>query len=199
MSHLSPEDLIDIADGTRGAPPHLASCETCQRQLADIRNVMTSIADVGVPEPSPLFWDHFSARVSEAVAAEAVPRRRWLASWRLAAPAAALAAAAAVVLAVAVHRFKPSPAGDVTAAVQQASAPNQAESNSGAPSLADPSADPSFAFVADLTTDMDMDTAIEAGLVSDESADHAVTHLNDGELRALAQLLRAEIAKGQAS
>jgi hypothetical protein len=61
---------------------------------------MSAAADVAVPEPSPLFWDHFSARVREAVAAEGLPRRP-LWSWpRLAMPVAA-AAMAGVILAVA--------------------------------------------------------------------------------------------------
>ena len=38
-------------------------------------------SEVDGPEPSPLFWDHFSARVRDAVAAEAVRRRSWFGDW----------------------------------------------------------------------------------------------------------------------
>src|SRR2546428_190985 len=71
MSHLSPEELIDIAEGTRleTSVPHLATCASCREQLVDVREMMSTV-DVDVPEPSPLFWDHLSARVSAAVAAE---------------------------------------------------------------------------------------------------------------------------------
>ncbi len=40
--------------------------------------MMSVAAEVEVPEPSPLFWDHLSARVGEAVAAEQAPRRSWI-------------------------------------------------------------------------------------------------------------------------
>src|SRR6185436_8662720 len=39
-------------------------------QLDELRAMLAAARDVDVPEPSPLFWDHLSARVSEAVAAE---------------------------------------------------------------------------------------------------------------------------------
>ena len=50
-----------------------------------------------VPEPSPLFWDHLSARVHDAVAAEGGARVAW---WRPSAwPALTIPAAAALVIA----------------------------------------------------------------------------------------------------
>ena len=44
-------------------------------QLARAARDDGGVAEVEVPEPSPLFWDHLSARVRDAVAAE--PARRW--------------------------------------------------------------------------------------------------------------------------
>ena len=35
-----------------------------------------------VPEPSPLFWHHLSARVRESVAAEPMPGPWWMSYWR---------------------------------------------------------------------------------------------------------------------
>ena len=71
--HLSPDHLIDLAEGTRpeSSAPHLESCEACRRQLADMRAMMSAASEVAVPEPSPLFWDHLSERVRQAVALEA--------------------------------------------------------------------------------------------------------------------------------
>jgi hypothetical protein len=46
-------------------------------------------------EPSPLFWDHFSARVREATARESVRQPWWRVSWQ---PVAALTVAAAAVV-----------------------------------------------------------------------------------------------------
>src|SRR4051794_29807445 len=69
--HLNAEELVDIAEGTRGesAAPHLAGCEPCRAQLRELRAMMATARDVDVPEPSPLFWDHLSARISDAIAA----------------------------------------------------------------------------------------------------------------------------------
>ena len=63
--HLQHDELVDLAEGTRAesSVPHLAACEACRHQLAELKAMMSAAADVAVPEPSPLFWDHFSARV----------------------------------------------------------------------------------------------------------------------------------------
>src|SRR5215208_4850297 len=70
MAHLSQDQLLDVADGTRAAHefPHVESCAICARQLADLRSAIGAVAEVAVPEPSPLFWDHLSARIRTAVA-----------------------------------------------------------------------------------------------------------------------------------
>jgi len=203
MKHLSREELLDIAEGSRAEPPHVAECASCRGELQELRAVMVAVSEVDVPEPSPLFWDHFSARVREAVVREAAPSRtRWFGlgagSWRIAVPAAALAAATVILLVVAFARRQTAPASSVTAAAQPVpSAPAPALSDA-LPRLTE-SRDPSFMFVSDLTDDMDIDTALEAGLVSDGSADHAISHLSDDELRTLAALLKAQLAAGQAS
>ena len=204
MTHLSPAELLDIAEGAQSRHAHLETCETCRQEVAEMRALMgavAAVAKIDVPEPSPLFWDHLSSRVHEAVAVENPPRRtrfdRWewvlnVWSWRLAAPVVIVAfAAAALVVAV----FVSSPGRTV----QQVPPAEVAPAGADAGPLLDVAGDPSFNFVADLTTGMDMDTAIEAGLVSDGSAEHAVTHLNEGELRELAKLLTEEIAHAQAS
>ena len=204
MTHLSPEELIDLAEGAQPHHAHLDSCAACRHEVAGIRALMAAVVDVAkvdVPEPSPLFWDHLSSRVRDAVAIEAPPSRtrfdRWawvlnVWSWRFAAPVAALAAATLVVMMFVSSRGP---------GVQQ-SQPADVASAGAAPALgdaADTVADPAFTFVADLTSDMDTDTALDAGLLSDGSAEHAVTHLNEGELRELARLLTEEIARVKAS
>src|SRR5262245_4372189 len=119
MRHLNEGELIDLAEGTRGEHelPHLAVCEHCRAQLKDLRVVMSVAADVQVPEPSPLFWEHFSDRVRTAVAGDAsVPAvTSWL-SWRFVMPALALAA---IILAVVVSLPTPSvPSSDPVVARQ---------------------------------------------------------------------------------
>ena len=97
MRHLTEGELLDLAEGAQPEPSagHLASCEACRRQLMDLRSAMTAAAAVDVPEPSPLFWEHLSARVREAVEAEgrssgAGWRLRWP-SWQATVPIGALA------------------------------------------------------------------------------------------------------------
>src|SRR3990172_7363638 len=106
MSHLRPEELLDLAEGTRSGelPLHLASCDACRRELSDLRATLATVAEVEVPEPSPLFWDHLSARVRQAVEAEDRTGTLWRRpvpriAWRFLVP---LGAAAALVGALAV-------------------------------------------------------------------------------------------------
>src|SRR5256885_17264553 len=75
--HLNADELVDLAEGARpeSSTPHLAACPQCRAQLAELRATMSAVADVHVPEPSPLFWDHFSQRVHDAAAAEEMDAR----------------------------------------------------------------------------------------------------------------------------
>ena len=72
MRHLTSDELLDAVEGVLGAEgqAHLSSCEKCQRQSADLSNVLGEARQVSVPEPSPLFWQHFSQRVAVAIDAE---------------------------------------------------------------------------------------------------------------------------------
>src|SRR5438105_8300401 len=72
MRHLQSQELIDLAEGARpeSSAVHLQACDECRRRLTDLRAAMSAAATVDVPEPSPLFWDHFSARVHRAIEAE---------------------------------------------------------------------------------------------------------------------------------
>ena len=96
--HLTSEELVDIAEGDapESAAPHLLACERCRAQVDDLRALMPRRREVDVPEPSPLFWDHLSPRVSTPSAAEARagrPRLAETASRAVLATAAAVAAA----------------------------------------------------------------------------------------------------------
>ena len=75
MTHLTPDELIDAVGGhARGAIARRTSttCEHCQRELAELSSVLAEAKQVSVPEPSPLFWQHFSERVRTAIDAEAI-------------------------------------------------------------------------------------------------------------------------------
>jgi hypothetical protein len=194
--HLAPEELIDVAEGTRSesSAPHLASCEPCRRHVADLRATMAAAADVDVPEPSPLFWDHLSDRVHAATAASSSPSGwNW---WLRAAGPFALATAAAILVAfVATMRLMapdaaPPPQSAFVAAPPAPVAPARETLNE--------VTDPSLAVVAGLSDTLDWDEARDAGLAPRGSADHAVTHMSERELRELRDLLRQELANSGA-
>jgi hypothetical protein len=190
MRHLSEEELIDLADGTRpeSALPHVAECEACHRQMQDLRAAMAAAIEVEVPEPSPLFWDHLSARVRAAVASEKgspAGTATWL-SWRLALPAGALAA---LVVAVLVGLRFPSnrpadrPPEDV--------AGQPTDSGTFGP-MAD---DPSLNLIADLAAELDLDAAAEAGLTMRAgTVDGVVLEMSADERLELQRILKQEMA-----
>jgi len=194
--HLTPEQLVDIAEGTQpqalalnDVEGHLASCEACRRQLADLRSMMAAVAEDEVPEPSPLFWDHFSARVNDAVAAEP---RGWDWSWaRLRMPIALAASAVLVIAVLGVRLIAPHESVAPPSSVVFVAEPPPASAGE---TLATEVTDPSLALVADLTEDIGWDEARDAGLAPRGSAEYAVTHLSEGELRQLRDLLQEAMA-----
>ena len=80
-NHLSSQDFVNALD--RELAParqaHLDGCPSCQAQVEELRALVHGAEQgAAVPEPSPLFWDHFQARVMEAARAEpAATRPAW--------------------------------------------------------------------------------------------------------------------------
>jgi hypothetical protein len=195
--HLRPDELIDLAEGTRAvsSAAHLAECAVCRLHLAELKAMMSAAADVDVPEPSPLFWDHFSARVRQAVDAEGAPRRSFWTWPRVVIPAISVATA---VLAVAVTLNRG--AGHVIVPLPAVVPAPVALPVASVDILADPQSagDTALTLVAELSSDMDFETARDAGLAARGSAEHAVTHLTGSELRELQRLLQEELARSGA-
>jgi RNA polymerase sigma-70 factor (ECF subfamily) len=99
-THLTPAEVVSVADGhgSEVLLRHVETCSTCHAQVDAVRAVEIDLrANSGVPEPSPLFWDHFSARVRQATSDEPVPATSW---WPGRWVAVAAAGAAVVALAV---------------------------------------------------------------------------------------------------
>lgn len=96
--HLSHDEFIEALDHAL-APArraHLDTCDECRASLAELEGTVADAAASGpVPEPSPLFWDHLSARIREATRDEPLASHMpwWRGHWR-----SIVAAAAAVVL-----------------------------------------------------------------------------------------------------
>ena len=187
MAHLSPGELIDLAEGTRdgASAPHLRSCDRCQDELARLHEMMAAAAESDIPEPSPLFWEHFSERVRQSTAVEPAPARPSFVSryWPQLAGAACVAA---VVLAV----FTP---------INRDSAPRPAAIP------ADPTPevmfsttdDPALGLVADFGGTLEWDDLREQIAVSSRHGDLdvAVGTLDGGERRELERLLKEELAR----
>jgi hypothetical protein len=189
--HLKPDELVDLAEGAgaESSVRHLASCEACRTELQTLKTAMALAADVDVPEPSPLFWDHLSRRVSDAVAAAGSPKPVW---WSWLKPAAA-GACAAIIIALAVNVRDARIRHDTAAPTASTAVVSEAMPD---PQLDD--TDPSLVLVAELTSEMDLDGATEAGLAPQGSAEHAVTHMDRAELRELRQLLKEALANSGA-
>ena len=190
MRHLSEQELIDLAEGAapESAKPHLQSCEKCRAQLNDLRSILSEASDVAVPEPSPLFWDHLSARVREAIADDPPPRD--LSAWRWLYPAAVAASVALIAL---VTLIGGRPRSAVIPASNGSIAIDSAAGSDDVLSLAD---DPSLIFIADMASDIDFDAAAEAGLTDTSGAvDRAVLALTPDERIELQRVLKEEMSK----
>jgi hypothetical protein len=195
MHHLSESELVDLADGTRGedTTPHVQQCEQCRRQLEDLRAALSAAVSVDVPEPSPLFWDHFSARVHDAVAAEGgrAERHPW---WRFAQGAPMWSGLAAILLvAIFVNaRLTPPNAPAAPSEIAAVTLPVP-------PAL--PSYDDALGLMGDLTASLDYDSASELA-ATDVTAhpgvvEESVSGMSDDEREELGRLLGEEMTAGR--
>jgi len=121
-THLSPDQFTDALDGATVPPAvqaHLASCDACRAQVDALAVLIhqAGSADAAI-DPSPLFWDHFSARVRQATAAIPV-QTRWWERWMFAAVRPAMAMAAVLLAAVLSMLLRsPAPSGAFDAAAR---------------------------------------------------------------------------------
>lgn len=197
MRHLSPEALLDLADGTtpEASVDHLARCAECRAQLSDLRATMGLAMAADVPEPSPLFWDHLSARVRESIASGDAPVRRsvlWFRlerlSWRFMTVAAVLIVTALVVT----MRTAPVTMRTAPGPTEQASVDPPAALAAPVAQERDPAADDaSLALLTELARDLDWESAADAGMtLTAGAADEAVLELSGAERAELRRLLR---------
>lgn len=198
MAHLDRDALIALAESAEPLPEghHAASCESCRRELESTRALLAAVRDVEVPEPSPLFWERFAARVRDAVAQEPPPRVSWLE--RLTRPAWALAlggsaVAAGLVAVLVLDRATPPAPAETAAAVT--TAPVAGEVN--AP---DAPVGEDWELITDVAGSIDLDevSAIGGG-VSPGAADAALMDLSADERGEIARIIREELGKEQSS
>jgi hypothetical protein len=199
MKHLSSSELVGLVEGTLAdhRAAHVEGCGVCRAAAADLGAVMRRAASVddGVPEPSPLFWDHLSARVREAVAHEQVGRAPWwLASWLAGRPFAPVAAALVILVLVSATVVMRRPALPI-----RVDAPRDAalvESGMDVDATLDPANSEVWEVLTAAAADLELDDAHAAGMSVQSSAiDGAVQRLSTDELNELGRLLQTELKR----
>jgi hypothetical protein len=181
MKHLTPDQLIDVMDRAAGAEAHrhLEECASCRSQLDGLSMALRGSRETDIPEPSPLFWDHFSARVRAAVDDEALPSRPWPRWFTV--PVLAPIAGLAMVIAVLAMTLNRS----------TTPLPLELAESQGSDILL---SDDGWTLVADAVGDLDWDTASEAGLIVEPgTVDRVVMDLSADEQQALTALLQAAL------
>lgn len=120
MTHLTEAEIVDLLDGQL-APErlrHAERCTTCGAQADALVSIVLTARGGDVPEPSPLFWEHLSARITTAVSAEPAPSR-WrrilgLDTWRVGFATMALVLVAGLTWQMLLKVEDPSLPGSVT-------------------------------------------------------------------------------------
>ena len=191
--HLTLDDLMDVADGGRPVPAHLETCDACRLELSDLCRTMARVAEVEVPEPSPLYWDHLSSRIKDAIGVEPPPRRSVAdaLAWRSWVPAGALALVVLAVVLGVVRSRVPETTG-------AARSPMIERDGTVVPDVMPDTAassDPSLELIADLSEGLDWDAAAAAGwTTATGSLDQTLEHLTDAERATLHQLLQEALS-----
>ena len=196
MSHLTPAELVDAAEGVLDASrqEHLDRCDRCRVELNALAEVLRDLPAAPVPEPSPLFWEHFATRVRDAIAAEQRERQRTMSwdgiRWSALVPLGAFAVVILALLSSVPFRDgtpvsdRPVEDGSLELAVRDVEEVDLA------------SADAEWAALADLVGPLDWDTAGEAGLViGPGTTAAAMADLTPDERRELSRLVSREVGR----
>lgn len=204
MKHLSHTEFVDLLESA-SAPSsdrlrHVEACADCREQLHILRDMRTAALEDGDAEPSPLFWDHFSARVAEAIRSEPVPTV--LAQWRRAPLITWASAAAIVVLVIAITVWRttlhaPAPTATIT---RQSAPPDAATAVSPTDDAADDvDADEAWAVVRAATIDLDWDEVHSAGISAHPGeVENVAMELSAEERLELARLLDENLKRNGA-
>lgn len=192
MTHLTPDAMVDAVEGVLDSTghAHLDACAACRGEVDRLSATLSESRSVAVPEPSPLFWEHFSQRVRTAIAEEPDARvwPLWL-RWPVLAPLAALGLLV-IALMTAVPRV-PDTALELASTAATTNDP---------PSVADPEAelamDSAWAFIEESVGPLDVETAQQAGIAASlGEAERAALHLTDAEQVELVKLLEQELTR----
>jgi hypothetical protein len=220
MTHLSDLDLLAIAegnddnggnggnDGSDAVHAHLDACGRCREKLASLRDALNLAAAVVVPEPSPLFWDHFSARVRSSLQdvepgsqlgtdfGSGTGWRTWLFGSPFKIATATAIALLAVIAGLTLRMIAPDSPTERADTILGTAGPAPVESSTSL--IGDPN-DDAWALVRDAADDVTWDDAVASGwMVPTGSADEAAMTLTTEERGALVELLREETKRSGA-
>lgn len=202
MRHLTRDELLAALDARTDprVPPvgaaHLETCAACRDELSALGAVVDRVASVEVPEPSPLFWEHFSNRVSRAIREEAPIERqaaprglRW-GLWRV--PATALAGVALILLVVtlAVRHWPEANPSRGGGSVARTAAPA-----AGPAPAAGAANDESWQTFTALALEVDPE-ATDLTAAAPNLSEGVLSHLSAEEQGELIRLLKAEMSRG---
>jgi hypothetical protein len=194
MTHLNNPEIVDLIDGVLPSDraAHSDRCEVCRARIEAVRETMARVAAVEIPEPSPLFWDHFSARVRAGVEEAGVPRESFAPSWLQHAGFRWIVSGVALALLLAAGAWRLSAPGPAPRNAQAPPAPTDfASATEDLTSSAD--LDEAWALVRTVADETTWNDMITAGLaVRPGWADRAALNLTADERDELLQLLKAE-------
>jgi hypothetical protein len=192
MRHLSPSEFVDLLDEALdpSRADHLERCSACRTQANALRSTLKEARPDGIPEPSPLFWDHFQKRVGQAVAAEPSPGR----PWHLRRPVPALVTVMVVAVTIATVALYPRRAHEAPALVLA-----DVMSEAVVLPAVDPADDPAWMLLRDVAADMSIDDAPDAGMtLRPGETENAVLQLTPDERNELGRLLQDALKRAGA-
>jgi hypothetical protein len=138
-----------------------------------------------VPEPSPLFWNHLSARVRDAVAEEPIARAWWSLYWR---PLAAAVGTVGFVVFLLLRTSAPAAPATPAAPVAPAAVDQ----------VADVEVTEMWRMIQVAAPKVEMESVRDTGLMPSQYAtDQAIEALTPSEREELVRLLRKEIGASE--
>jgi hypothetical protein len=198
MKHLSRVEFIDLIESAQTLPPerlrHLERCEECRAEAEALGAMRAAALEDPAPEPSPLFWDHFSARVSERVRSESAPiaATGWFppsfATWAAAGAVAVLLVTTAVLRTTLQAPAASNPVPATPTVASQVAEP-----------IDDLETDEAWAVVREAAADLNWEDADKAGITAHPGdVEDVALQLTAAERVELARLLDADLKRNGA-
>lgn len=200
MKHLSATEFVELIESSGTLAPgrvrHGQTCAECVARAEALREMRAAALEDEETQPSPLFWDHFAARVSAAVRNEPTPApylswfRRPAITWGTAASMAML------LVAIAVWRATLHAPAPVVSIARHASTSDVVLPLPEVAGADDVDADEAWAVVRAATIDLNWDDVHAAGLSAHpDDVENVALELTADERHELARLLDADLKR----